>query len=287
MRTSFPQEAIPQRRRAISRQQRLAIFSAVALAPFCMVAALRILAPTAFDFPVILALNSFAHRSQLADEALQGIAAFDLFQGLPIVALAYGAFAASSRDRERVRLVIGVFAAAAAAEVSRLMQDRLPNLPRPIVDPSLPFQRPFGGHPESWRDWSSFPSDHATLLWGVAFATLMINRRIGAASLALAFISALARVYCGLHYVTDVIAGALLAIAMQYAFLAAVAPWEARIASLAKARPALVAAVAFFCGAQVATLFADVREVAHLSVQHVKAIRAAHHQTGPGDAAPS
>jgi membrane-associated phospholipid phosphatase len=262
------------RRRSISREQWLVILGAGALAPFCVVAALRILAVTAFDFPIILAVNSFARRSPIVDHAVRALAAFDLFQGLPLVALACGAIAASRSGRVRVRLAIGIIGASAAAELSRLAQVLLPSLPRPTVDPALPFLQPYGGNPESWRGWSSFPSDHATLLWGMAFATLIVNRRIGAVSIAVATLSSLARLYCGLHYATDILGGALLAIAVVCAFLAGVAPWEERLLSFAKRRPALVATVAFLFGAQAGTLFYDVRKIAALTVHHVKEIGA-------------
>jgi undecaprenyl-diphosphatase len=271
---AFPSRDALQRRRSVPHQDWLLILSAGAVAAFCFAAALRIQAVRAFDFPIILAANRFAGRSLFLDHALQAVAAFDLFQGLPLVALAYGAFAASQSGRVRFRLAIGVIAAAAAAELSRLLQNHLPGLPRPIVDPALPFQRPFGGNPEAWLDWSSFPSDHATLLWGVAFTTLIVNRRIGALSIAVAALSSLARVYCGLHYATDILGGALLSIAVVCASLAGASPWEERLLSFARGRPALVATVAFFFSAQVATLFFDLRMVADLTAHHVKQIMA-------------
>jgi undecaprenyl-diphosphatase len=256
----------------ISRQHWLVIVSAGALTTFCFVAALRVLAVSALDFPAILAINSLAHRFPILDHAVGAVAANDLFQGLPLVALAFGASAASLCDR--VRVAIGVIAAAVASELSRLLQYYLPTLPRPVLDPALPFQRPYGAAPEVWRGWSSFPSDHATLLWGVAFTTVIVNRRLGAFSITLASLSSLARVYAGFHYISDILGGALLAVAVVCAFLAGAEPWEERLQFFAKRRPALFATLAFFIGAQVATLFFDLRTAADRAVHRVTEIGA-------------
>jgi undecaprenyl-diphosphatase len=270
MTAAHSREAGQRWRPPIPRQVWLVIAAVGALVAFCLVLALRVLAVGAFDFPAILALNTFARRSQIVDHALQALAAFDLFQGIPLVALAYGAFAASRTGVARVRLVIGMVGAAAAAELSRLLQKLLPNLPRPIVDPALAFRHPYGGSPEAWRDWTSFPSDHATLLWGMAFATLLVDRRIGAVSAAVAASSSLARLYCGLHHPTDILAGMLLGVAVVCVFLAGAAPWEERLLVSAVRRPALFATVAFFLAAQAASLFHDVRTIADLTARHAR-----------------
>jgi undecaprenyl-diphosphatase len=286
MRSFFSGTAHHEYQLSISRQHWLVIVSAGALATFCFIAALRILVVSALDFPAILAINSLAHRIPILDHAVGAVAANELFQGLPIVALAFGASAASPRNR--VRVAIGCIAAAVAAELSRLLQFHLPTLPRPLLDPALPFQRPYGSTPEVWRDWSSFPSDHATLLWGVAITTVIVNRRLGLLSIALASLSSLARVYSGFHYISDILGGALLAMAVVCAFLAGAEPWEERLQSFAKRRPALVATLAFFIGAQVATLFQDLRTAADRAAHRVKEVGAfTGERSTPGDTSSS
>ncbi len=56
----------------------------------------------------------------------------------------------------------------------------------------------------------SFPSDHATFAFGVAVALVLSLRRVGIAALLLAAMIAFARVYVGEHYVSDVVAGAVI-----------------------------------------------------------------------------
>ena len=106
---------------AISRRHWPVVASAAALAMFAVAAALRIRAMQGFDVPLILAANRFAHRSPNLDHAVQALARFDLFQGLPLMALAYGAFAATSEARARLHLAVGSVAATAAAELGRVM----------------------------------------------------------------------------------------------------------------------------------------------------------------------
>lgn len=73
--------------------------------------------------------------------------------------------------------------------------------------------RPFVGHPGA-HVWihhaadSSFPSDHASSSFAVAFAILVLSRRTGLAYLAAAIVIALGRVVVGVHYPGDVLAGA-------------------------------------------------------------------------------
>jgi undecaprenyl-diphosphatase len=55
---------------------------------------------------------------------------------------------------------------------------------------------------------NGFPSDHATVVFAVTGATIYWRRLLGFACLALAVLVAVARVYVGVHWPSDVIAGA-------------------------------------------------------------------------------
>jgi membrane-associated phospholipid phosphatase len=75
--------------------------------------------------------------------------------------------------------------------------------PRPVLE-GLP---PLGGAPSSL----SFPSAHATSSFAVATAMTRVDP-LGALAFLLAFALALGRPYLGMHYPSDVLAGALLGI---------------------------------------------------------------------------
>lgn len=77
----------------------------------------------------------------------------------------------------------------------------------------------------------SFPSGHATSAFAAAGVVAAMHPRLRAPVLALAALVALSRVYLGVHYPTDVLAGALLGLA-----IAAVAVASARLTGRVAAR---------------------------------------------------
>ncbi len=76
--------------------------------------------------------------------------------------------------------------------------------PRPVLE-GLP---PLGGAPSSL----SFPSAHATSSFAVATAMTRVEPLVGALAFLLAFALALGRPYLGMHYPSDVLAGAVLGV---------------------------------------------------------------------------
>jgi membrane-associated phospholipid phosphatase len=77
--------------------------------------------------------------------------------------------------------------------------------PRPVLE-GLP---PLGGAPSSL----SFPSAHATSSFAVATAMTRVDP-LGAIAFALAIALSLGRPYLGMHYPSDVLAGALLGVVL-------------------------------------------------------------------------
>lgn len=59
----------------------------------------------------------------------------------------------------------------------------------------------------------SFPSDHLAVLGAVTAGAWLGSRRLGYAAAALSFVVAFARVFAGVHYVGDVVAGFLAGLA--------------------------------------------------------------------------
>ena len=80
--------------------------------------------------------------------------------------------------------------------------------PRPVLE-GLP---PLGGAPSSL----SFPSAHATSSFAVATAMVRVDPAMGAAFV-VAFALALGRPYLGMHYPSDVLAGAVLGVLLGLA----------------------------------------------------------------------
>jgi undecaprenyl-diphosphatase len=76
-------------------------------------------------------------------------------------------------------------------------------------------ERPFAAHPKQTvllvhhAADNSFPSDHATVAFAVAFAVLAFHRRLGALLVVGAVLVGLGRIFLGVHYPVDVVASAV------------------------------------------------------------------------------
>jgi undecaprenyl-diphosphatase len=99
-------------------------------------------------------------------------------------------------------VISGLLALAIAVIVKRI----LPNAARPfILNNSSCF-------PVTTPTDPSFPSEHAALAFGLAFAILIKNKKIGLAFLVGACLVALGRVFANVHFIIDVIASVVLGI---------------------------------------------------------------------------
>ncbi len=84
---------------------------------------------------------------------------------------------------------------------------------------------------------SSFPSEPVATLMALAFGVFLFERRVGSAMLALTFAFAFTRVMAGVHYPSDVIAGALLgagAVYLPYRYCAPLRAMNLHLIGLAK-----------------------------------------------------
>ncbi|WP_246051148.1 phosphatase PAP2 family protein [Nocardioides guangzhouensis] len=90
----------------------------------------------------------------------------------------------------------------------------------------------------------SFPSDHAVMAGAVAAGVFLVDRRLGAATVFLAVLMAVTRVYVGAHYPLDVatglVVGAVVALA-SYGLARPVVSWLVTALSLTPVRPLLTA----------------------------------------------
>lgn len=115
-------------------------------------------------------------------------------------------------DRRRYFAALTAFASAVAAWAVNQGIGLLWFRPRPFAE--LPGVHEIIG--KSALD-KSFPSDHSSFAFALAAAVFLVDRRWGSVFLVLAALIAVGRVYVGVHYPTDVIAGASVGIACAYA----------------------------------------------------------------------
>ena len=158
-----------------------------------------------FDFQLFRLINNLAGRSAFLDGLMRLLVNEYFLTTIMSLILVIFWFEGQDRDqRERnqravLRAIVALFIANIVLKLCNLIYLR----PRPFVghEVNLLFYRPTD---------SSFPSNPATVGFSVATAIWLYNRRLGALLLVLATLFGLSRIYCGVHYPSDVIAGALL-----------------------------------------------------------------------------
>lgn len=218
------------------------------------------------DTAVLKFFGSFAGHSPAFDYLVLRLTDIDLIKGGAILALVWWIWF----DRypqpwpARAAALQTIIAGLLAAAISRGMQNFLPPRPRPMNGDAA-FIAPSSVTPDvvQWaQTWSSFPSDHAALFFALATGLYFINRRVGALALLWSIIVvSLPRIYVGLHYPTDIIAGAVLGIAVMCLVRATPIALLEPARRLEKAHAALFYCAAFLLTYELADLFEDVRVI--------------------------
>ncbi len=193
-----------------------------------------------------------------------------LFRALVLVPYWWFWFAGHGERREqRRRIIVGALLGTFAALVlARGMALTLPFRLRPMHEIGIGYHAPSLEILRNMEDWSSFPSDTAALFFALSFGIWRLSRPLGAALMAYSALwICLPRIYLGIHYPSDILAGALLGIAVTWATIKML---EARggalsrrimasLSALEQQRPGLFYAAAFASAFEIAMLFDDIR----------------------------
>jgi undecaprenyl-diphosphatase len=220
-----------------------------------------------FDLGVEHWLNHFAGHFPQFDKAVLYCASTNLTSSAVIVFLVWLAvFDAHRSGRLRQRYEI-VFASAVfamlATLIARALALGLPFRARPIATPALAFNPPAGGSLVLIH-WSAFPSDHAALFFALAVGLLPVSRRIGWAAVSwVVFFITFPCLYLGVHWPTDILAGAAIGIGtVQLARIPAIRTFaRTNVELVYQQRPAVFFAVFFLWSYETTVLFEDVRRV--------------------------
>lgn len=218
-----------------------------------------------FDSSVLDFVNHFSRLSWSLDLAVVFISGNDLLKGGVLLALFWWGWFKECEIRPHVRmhLISTLFSCFLAMLLARVLALLLPFRFRPLHDEAVEFLAPYGMWPRTLEGWSSFPSDHAALFFALATGMFFISRKAGIFALVYTtlFIG-LPRVYTGLHYPTDIIAGGLLGVTI--ALLCNLSVVNNKISRpvllWSGSRPQLFYPLMFLLTSQIAELFSSSRE---------------------------
>ena len=219
-----------------------------------------------FDAGIIHFLNQFAHRSWTLDNAVVLFSANHLIKGGVIITLFWWTWFHEDEGKTQKRefLFYGVVSCILALIFARVLAHTLPFRERPLRNPALYFQMPYEMNEKVLLQWSSFPSDHAVLFFTLAACIFLVSRHAGILALCYTFfIICLPRIYLGIHYPTDILAGALIGFAIaSLSRIAALRESLTRHGFLwLQKSPGSFYAFLFLVTFQIATLFDPAREI--------------------------
>ncbi|MDD3370214.1 MAG: phosphatase PAP2 family protein [Alphaproteobacteria bacterium] len=224
-----------------------------------------------FDRPIQVFLTQFTGRFPLFDDAIYLISELSIFKGMALFSLLwllwfYKSPSESAQDLEKRResLLVVFIGTLAAAGFAQGLQDLLSVHIRPIAaDLGLNFS-PRLLAVKAFRPVNSFPSDHAVYFCALATGFWKLDKRIGLVVFLWTILGiCIPRVYLGVHYPSDIVAGCLLGVAWMLAFdkLAFIHAAARRILVWGKVHQALFYWFAFLLTANADQLFDDIRRV--------------------------
>ena len=174
------------------------------------------------DYHLFHWANTFAARHDGFEDPLKAyVQASEIVFLLGVAAL----FLSGSARLRRAAVAAGLTAGVALG-LAHFLASAV-NRNRPFVD--HPLAHNFLAHAND----PGFPSDHATGAFAIAFALVLRDRKVGIVALVLALVLSFGRVALGVHYPSDVFAGAVLGLAA--ALVLWIRPLRERIDRLADA----------------------------------------------------
>jgi undecaprenyl-diphosphatase len=139
-------------------------------------------------------INNWAGKYDWIDDLMEFLA-----QDIVWIMLAVMVYLWFTGKESNQKLVFYSFLSASVALlIASLFLSPEVNQARPFVEHQVLQLLPHAPDP-------SFPSDHATLAFSLAFSILFAKRRLGVVMLVLALLTGISRVYVGVHYPGDIV----------------------------------------------------------------------------------
>ena len=171
------------------------------------------------DSAIISQVNALSRQSLSLDLFMGFLAHNPLLKGGVLATIIWWLWSRGSAQRPFVRehIIATVLLCFPSIVLARGLAAFLPFRLRPMHEAATGFTVPYGVDFEILDGWSSFPSDHAVLFFTLATGLFFVSRGIGAFAFAyVSLVIGFPRVYLGLHYPTDVVAGAALGVAIGW-----------------------------------------------------------------------
>ncbi|MEO5658225.1 MAG: phosphatase PAP2 family protein [Polaromonas sp.] len=219
-----------------------------------------------FDAAILYFFNQGARKSWIFDQVVAFLSVNNLLKGGILVALVWWAWFRNDdrRSNDREHIIATLLSSIVALALARVLVLTLPFRLRPLYEEGLGLVRPYGVAEGALDGLSSFPSDHAVLFFTLATGLFFVSRRVGLfACFYVAVCIALPRIYLGLHYPTDILAGAMLGMTINW-IANRYLPQTKLVQSVANfsySRPGFFYPLFFLLTYQIADLFESSREV--------------------------
>jgi undecaprenyl-diphosphatase len=221
-----------------------------------------------FDTSLLALLNPFARRSLELAKWMRGVSENGVLQTGVIVALLWSVWFTSETapgQRRHETVLSSLVAVYTTAVLALILRAALPFRLRPLQDSASALYLP--DYAALWAGVSSFPSGHAAVSFALATGLGSISVTLGLVGVLYALIvNSLPRLYLGLHYPTDILAGAALGIltvslinkiSLRRSLMQPVVAWSGR-------HPALFYGLFFLSSLEVAAEFMTVRMLLRL-----------------------
>ena len=184
--------------------------------------------------------------------------------GIFISLYVYFWFRPEPNQETRRRAILSIMLGTIGALVmSRIISNLLAFRVRPLDDATLGFHPLSVSLPEDFVSWSAFPSDHAAYLGALGFGLICLSSRltIPIAAYMVGWIC-LPRLYLGIHYTSDIVAGLAIGVAIVLGALRirlVHSTLAGSIMTVVRVRPQVFYTIAFLAMYEMAALFWDIR----------------------------
>ena len=154
------------------------------------------------DYRIFHAVDEFSFDYKWLAHATYAFETFGVVVYVAAVLFLWLLTPPGSERRWKIAALCGGVSALISLGINQLIGDFIWHRPRPYES------HPAAYHLTQSHD-PSFPSDHASAAFGIAFGIFFVNQRVGRWFLAVAALIGVGRVVVGAHYPTDVLASVL------------------------------------------------------------------------------